>query len=126
MELILQNIADMQDKINSNTDSKLENYVTIPKFNDLELLQQSNQRRISHNDQLLKDVDQKAEKALAMFENLRKQLQRLQQEVDALSKKTSSAMSNYEPPAEEQIVVKGEGSGDGAGVEKLHKLILRI
>lgn len=42
VDLILKEIADMQDKINENVDKKLTNFVPMPKFNDLENLVQSN------------------------------------------------------------------------------------
>ena len=38
VDLILKAINDMQDKINADTDKKLENYVQKPEFQDLENL----------------------------------------------------------------------------------------
>ena len=54
IDLILKAINDMQDKINAETDKKLENFVRLPQFNDLEGLVQSTQRRVSHNESIMK------------------------------------------------------------------------
>lgn len=50
VDLILKAINDMQDKINAETDKKLEKFVQKPEFQDLENLVASMQRRIAHNE----------------------------------------------------------------------------
>lgn len=125
VDLILKEIADLQDKMDANTDRKLENYVPMPKFNELEATVQSNGRRVTLNEQQLKDTDDKCERSLALSDNLRKQMQRLQSEVDAL-KKNSSSMAHY-PPVEVQVEQVSKGGDkeivDGGGLDKLQKLI---
>lgn len=55
IDMILKAINDMQDKINSGLDEKLQNYVTWPKFNDLEHDLKSNARQVKYLEGVVKE-----------------------------------------------------------------------
>ena len=86
VDLILKAINDMQDKITSDTDKKLENFVKKPEFNDLDNLVGSMQRRISHNEGIIKGLDEAKAEHSALIEANRKRIARLQADLDALNR----------------------------------------
>lgn len=55
VDLILKAIDDMQAKITSDVDERLQNFVNKPTFADLEQEVKSNIRRVGHNEGLLKN-----------------------------------------------------------------------
>ena len=56
VDTILQAINDMQDKIKSDFDEKLKNYVTMPVFMEADGEAKALARRVGHNEGTLKDV----------------------------------------------------------------------
>ena len=55
MDRILKAIDDMQDKINARTDTKLNNYVPQPTFEEAENKLDSTGRRVGYNEGILKE-----------------------------------------------------------------------
>lgn len=82
VDLILKAIDDMQSKINNEVDDKLQNYVTLPKLDDLEQEVKSIGRRVGHNEGQLKNTITDTEKNAEMIDNNRKKIGRLQTEID--------------------------------------------
>ena len=137
VDLILKAINDMQDKINAETDKKLEKFVQKPEFQDLENLVASMQRRVAHNEKILQQQGERDEEHTALIEANRKRILRLQADIDALrhGNRTGSAMSNAATEEKvEPIVLSsrgGDGGGDGAGIDqeaidKLQRMIQRV
>ena len=137
VDLILKAINDMQDKINADTDKKLENFVQKPEFQDLENLVASMQRRVAHNEKILQQQGERDEEHTALIEANRKRILRLQADIDSLrhGNRTGSAMSNAATEEKvEPIVLSsrgGDGGNDGAGIDqeaidKLQRMIQRV
>lgn len=122
IDMILKAINDMQDKINNGIDEKLQNYVTWPKFNDLEHELKSNTRQTKHLEGVVKDHQINIDKNAEMLENLRKRIQRLQSELDALKNTTQSQMSQYADMQHTESLGSIENDGDAVGSEDLNKL----
>ena len=117
VDLILKAINDMQDKINAETDKKLENFVQKPEFQDLENLVASLQRRLAHNDKRDQQQGEKDEEHTALIEANRKRILRLQADIDALrhGTRTGSAMSVAETVEKNEPIVLSSRGGDGDG-----------
>mmetsp|Transcript_31761 Transcript_31761/g.39513 ORF Transcript_31761/g.39513 Transcript_31761/m.39513 type:complete len:259 (-) Transcript_31761:226-1002(-) len=129
VDLILKAINDMQDKINAETEKKLGNFVRLPEFKDLEGIVQAVNRRIGHNEGLIKELQAKDEQFDGLIDANKKRIARLQTEVDALKygQRLGSAMSAS--VAEEPIVLSSKEEGgavSGEGLEKLQRLIQRV
>lgn len=75
--VILKAISDMQDKINADTDKKLDNFVKRPDFNDLDGLVQSANRRIQHNEGIVKNLNQLMEQNADLIDGNKKRIARL-------------------------------------------------
>ena len=136
VDLILKAINDMQDKINADTDKKLEKFVQKPEFQDLENLVASMQRRVAHNEKILQQQGERDEEHTALIEANRKRILRLQADIDALrhGTRTGSAMSQAETVEKNEPIVLSSRGGDGDGgagidqeaIDKLQKMIQRV
>lgn len=136
VDLILKAIDDMQTKINSEMEDKLQNFVTKPAFNDLEQEVKAITRRVGHNEGLVKNSIAETEKNGEMIESSRKKMARLQTEIDQLKRNTSSAMSLHESPsrtaedttahASAATAAEGGENVSSEGLDKLQKLLQRV
>ena len=84
VETILKAINDMQDKINADFDEKLKNYVPMPLFQEADTELKGVSRRVSHNENTLKQVNETTTSNAERIENNRKKINKLQGEIDAL------------------------------------------
>lgn len=77
VDTILQAIDDIQNKINSDFDAKLNNYVEKPIFEDSEIEAKVIARRVAYNESVLKDHGTTTEQNAEKIENNRKKTGRL-------------------------------------------------
>lgn len=125
VDLILKAINDMQDNINTETDKKLEKFVSHVQLKDLEDLIAAINRKVGHNEGLLKDLGTKHDHAEGMIEGNRKRIARLVAELDAMKKGTS-----LPPMAVAEIadtaVISSDDMVDSEALDKLQKMIQRV
>ena len=121
VDTILQAINDMQDKINSDFDEKLRNYVPMPLFQDAENEAKAQGRRIAHNESQIKEYGQTMEANIEKIENNRKKLTKLQSDLENLKNQGGRSATNL---VEEAPMVDSAGDGEGgADLGKLQKYI---
>ena len=90
VDLILKAINDMQVKIMKEVDTKLVIFATTESLSDLEAEVKAINRRVTYNENTLKDKVQTIDQNSERIEANRKKLTRLQGDIDALRRNTAS------------------------------------
>ena len=126
IELILGSINEVQDRLQEQFKTRLEQYVTGKDFKDVQNEQNNLKTRMSANETTCKTLAKDNQENAAMIENSRKRIQRLISDFELMKRKTNSALETYsnQPPADglkiedlEDLEISGEGT------ERIKKMI---
>ena len=117
----------MQDKIDNQVTVKLQAYVSINDFNDISGEMKVVDRRVAHNESVLKEQVTLTTQHTEKLENSRKRLQRLDNQLINLTRNTNSALESVKEETasrkSEQLTLENLPDISGEGIEVLTKMI---
>lgn len=93
VDLVLQALNTMQDRLKDDFTKKLEDFVSHTTFRELETEMKVLNQRLTTNDKMVEETALVGLENSERLENNRKRLQRLIGEFEALKRKTASSMA---------------------------------
>ena len=129
INLILAAIDDVQDKVNNQTQVKLEAYVSLNVYNEMQGDFKVLDRRLNQNETEIKETQGRVNENDEKIENSRKRIQRLVSDMALLKRNTSSALEQVRADSQ-QALAEGVQLDDlanleisGEGMERMTKMV---